>query len=361
MSNTENLQAFQVRQNDFHEARWVEQPLAEARENQLLLKVDRFALTANNITYAAYGDILGYWMFYPCAEGWGQIPVWGYADVIQSGVEGVAVGERLFGYWPMASHAMLTPKSVDQGTIVEGAEARQQLNPFYNRYSRCSADPLHNADDEDWHSIFRPLGLTAFLMNQYLADRGSWGAEDIVLASASSKTAIGMAHFLRERGETRQIGLTSSANLEFVKSLDLYDDVVEYSDIASLPQDQPSLFIDMAGDATVQTSVHEHFGAHLKHSITVGGTHWTAIRPGLPLPGPTPEFFFAPDHIVSRMSAWGAEAFQQRFNTAWASLLPRVQTGISLARQQGPAAVEDVYRAFLDGSAAANRGYILQI
>ena len=43
-------------------------------ENEVLLRVDRLALTANNISYASAGDSIGYWRFFPAEEGWGHIP-----------------------------------------------------------------------------------------------------------------------------------------------------------------------------------------------------------------------------------------------------------------------------------------------
>ena len=72
-------------------------PLADG---QVRVRVDRFALTANNITYAAFGEAMNYWGFYPAEGGWGRIPVWGFGSVAQSSHPGVAVGERLYGYWP---------------------------------------------------------------------------------------------------------------------------------------------------------------------------------------------------------------------------------------------------------------------
>ena len=45
--------------------------------DQVLLKVDRFALTSNNISYCLAGDTLGYWGFFPTTEGFGRIPVMG--------------------------------------------------------------------------------------------------------------------------------------------------------------------------------------------------------------------------------------------------------------------------------------------
>ena len=48
------------------------------------MKVDRFAFTANNITYAVLGDELKYWQLFPAPEGFGNIPVWGFGEVIAS-------------------------------------------------------------------------------------------------------------------------------------------------------------------------------------------------------------------------------------------------------------------------------------
>ena len=360
MSDNARFSRFEVNRKDFHDARWSDAAVPQAGPGQILLSVDQFAFTANNITYAAYGDVLGYWHFYPVSAEWGVIPVWGFADVLSSEVEGVSPGERLFGYWPMASHAVLTAKSVDKSTIVEGAESRQGLNPFYNRYQRCAEDRGYRADQEGWQSIFRPLCLTAFLLDEYFAEHKFWGADGVLLASASSKTAIGAAHFLSRRGDCRVIGLTSPGNRAFVEALGCYDQVVEYGQLDGIDPDRSSLFVDMAGDATVQMAVHQHFGERLVHSVTVGGTHWTEIRPGLELPGPTPEFFFAPDQIVQRMKEWGSQAFQSRFTEAWLSLMPRVQGSIELVESQGQGAIEDVYRAFLDGSASARKGYLLR-
>ena len=36
---------------------------------QVLLRIDRFALTANNVTYGVAGDQIGYWQFFPPSGG----------------------------------------------------------------------------------------------------------------------------------------------------------------------------------------------------------------------------------------------------------------------------------------------------
>ena len=40
-----------------------------------LLRVESFAVTANNVTYAVMGDSFGYWNFFPAPEGWGIVPM----------------------------------------------------------------------------------------------------------------------------------------------------------------------------------------------------------------------------------------------------------------------------------------------
>ena len=71
----------------------------------MLVKVERFAFTANNITYAVAGDQLKYWQLFPAPQGFGNIPVWGFGDVIASNQPNVPEGERLFDYFPVATQS----------------------------------------------------------------------------------------------------------------------------------------------------------------------------------------------------------------------------------------------------------------
>ena len=89
----------------------------------MLAKIDRFAFTANNVTYGVVGERIGYWKFFPVAdEGWGIIPVWGFADIVESKSQDVrSVGERLYGYWPMATHLVMAPDRVKETRLTDGA------------------------------------------------------------------------------------------------------------------------------------------------------------------------------------------------------------------------------------------------
>ena len=67
-----------VARNDLKTCKIIETLLpsvAQLPEDGLLVKVDRFALTANNITYAVMGDQLKYWDLFPAPDGFGIIPV----------------------------------------------------------------------------------------------------------------------------------------------------------------------------------------------------------------------------------------------------------------------------------------------
>ena len=55
------------------------------------------------------------------------------------------------------------------------------------------------------------------------------GASQILIVSASSKTAIGLAQGLAETEDSPKIvGLTSSNNIQFVESLGCYDQAISY-------------------------------------------------------------------------------------------------------------------------------------
>jgi hypothetical protein len=75
--------------------------------SQAIVAIERFALTANNITYALMGASANYWDFFPAEADWGRIPVWGFGRVVSPGASGLVVNERLFGYMPMSTHVAI--------------------------------------------------------------------------------------------------------------------------------------------------------------------------------------------------------------------------------------------------------------
>lgn len=354
---------FLIRKDDLHQTEFSEtaDPSSMPLEKgQVLLAVDTFAFTANNVTYAVFGAAMRYWDFFPARDGFGIIPVWGFAVVERSAHPRIQAGERVFGYLPMGTHFLVSADDVTPGGFVETAPHRRDLAAIYNQYTRCAADPGYDPAHEGEQMLFRVLFLTGWLIDDFLGDNDFFGARSVVVSSASSKTSIGLAWCLARRGRDKceVVGLTSAANKAFVEGLGCYHRVVTYDDIATLPT-TPSVFVDMAGDASVTSAVHRHFGDALRYSCSVGGTHWENLAFGQEFPGPRPTLFFAPSQVEKRIGDWGAAGLQQRMGQAWMEFLPKAHGWIAVERLGGRDAIERVYRDTLEGRADPKKGYVL--
>ena len=332
----------------------------ELRADQVVLRVDRFALTANNITYAVFGEAMSYWDFFPTREGWGRVPVWGFGDVIRSTCEGVVEGERFYGYFPISTHLVVQAEGVGDAGFADGAPHRKALSPVYNNYLRTSFEPSYEKRTEDAHMLFRPLFTTAFLLDDSFAEQDFFGARSVLLSSASSKTSLALAYLLHRnrRDACRVVGLTSPGHVAFVEGLGCYDQVVPYDGVASLPRESAAL-VDMAGNGSVTSAIHHHFADDLVHSCRVGATHWEATGGGESLPGPQPSFFFAPAQAQKRMGEWGAAGLQERIDQAWGGFLADTAGWIRVVHGSGRAAIEAVYRDTLEGRARPDEGHVL--
>lgn len=361
---------FVVERQELSRTHWVHREPVPLADGDVRFAIDRFALTANNITYAAFGDAMNYWGFFPTGDAaTGCIPVWGFADVSESRCEGVTVGERFYGFWPIASDVVLRPVRVNATGFSDGAAHRRELHAVYNHYLRCSADPGHSAAHEAEQALLRPLFTTSFLIDDFLADHGFFGARTVILSSASSKTAYGTAFCLAlRRGSAdaiRVAGLTSPTNLAFTRSLGCYDVVSTYEQVATLPDDTASVYVDFSGSVALRAAVHHRFGDRLMYSCSVGGTHWDELGSGKGLPGPRPTLFFAPAQIKKRHADWGPDGLQQRLATAWTAFMRPVaeapQPWLRVVNGRGAAAIESTYAALLGGSINPAEGHMLSV
>jgi hypothetical protein len=336
--------------------------------DQVRLRVDRFALTSNNITYAAFGNAMNYWGFYPTAEeGWGIIPVWGFGTVVESTHEEVVVGERFYGYYPMASDVVLLPAKANPRGFADGAPHRASLHAVYNQYINYAADPFYDkaaSNTEDIQSLLRPLFITSWLIDDFFADNQFFGASVAVLSSASSKTAYGTAHEMKRRGNVQVIGLTSSGNVAFCESLGCYDQVLTYDQLDKIDSAASLVYVDFAGNAALRRSIHAGF-TNLKYSCSIGGTHVTDLGSGKDLVGVKPVLFFAPAQVKKRTEEWGGAEFGKRMLMAWADFTKTVTTSnppwLKSQYQQGPQAVSAVYAQVLAGKGDPRIGQMLSL
>jgi len=356
---------FVVARDDLQQCKTIETQLPDADalpDDALLVKVDRFAFTANNITYAVLGDQLKYWQLFPAPRGFGIIPVWGFGEAIASRHPGIAEGERLFGYFPMATHLVIEAADVTRRGLRDAAMHRQGVAPVYNAYARVGGDPAFTGRQGDYQALLRPLFMLSFLVDDYLTENGFFGARSVILSSASSKTAFGLAHLLRTlRKDIKVIGLTSAANTGFVEMLGCYDQVVTYDRVTSLPPDTPVAFVDMAGNSDLRARLHRHFGDGIKYSGRIGLTHRSSSDHEPELPGARPSRFFAPDQIRKRAMEWGPGGIEARLSAAWSGFAPNLHQWLTVIEGRGPAAVKQVYVDTLAGRIPPEQGHMLSL
>ena len=141
----------------------------ELDPGQVLLAVDAFGLTSNNITYAMFGEAMSYWDFFPAEDGWGRMPVWGFAEVAASRHDAVETGHACV--WLLCRPRQSSwppPARVGTRGFIDASAHRSPLPPAYNAYLRADADPVYDADTEDQQMLLRPLFFTSYLIDDFL-------------------------------------------------------------------------------------------------------------------------------------------------------------------------------------------------
>jgi hypothetical protein len=355
-------QTLEVRRDNWRETRVVSEPMdGELAENEVLLRADRLALTANNISYAASGDALGYWGFFPAEAGWGRIPAMGWGDVVASAHPEIEAGERVWGFFPFSTHLKILAGKVSAGQFHDISPHRADYAPVYAQFDRASANPIYETAREDQDSLLRGLFMTSWLVEDFMDVNRAFGGRACLITSASSKTSIALGHCVKQRGELASIGITSAGNVAFCESLGCYDQVVTYGEIASLDADQAVVMVDMAGSARVLSDAHHYFGGNMNYSCRVGATHYEEMGAVEGLPGATPEFFFAPGHIQTRSKELGATELMMRLGGAYVGFRKFCDNWLKVERSCGPEAVARVYQAVLAGKTDPASGQIISM
>jgi len=358
---------FQVRKDDFSVLRTVDSDAtAPIADGEVKVKINRFAFTANNITYAAAGDLLGYWQFFPPvgdnSEGWGVIPVWGFAEIIESGVTELPIGDKLFGYFPTADELRLKPADISDQRFVDGAAHRSALPPGYNIYRRVNAEPGYDPTLDNERMLLWPLFITSFCLWDSLKVNSWYNAEQVIVISASSKTSIGMAYALKnDKDSPRVVGMTSERNLDLVGSLELYDTSLSYNAIEDIDASVPAVIVDMSGNSEVLGALHRHLGDNMKFCLNVGITHWESTGENEDIIAQRSEMFFAPSHIQMRIKDWGADGFDEKTTDFINQTVTKSRSWLKLKQLDGLAALEHIYPQVCSGSVAPDEGIIVKL
>jgi hypothetical protein len=240
--------------------------------------------------------------------------------------------------------------------------------------------------------IYRPLFWTSFWFEDWLnSSNYKGGSTQIMISSASSKTAFCLAYLIRRRnslqGSSRRvIGLTSTKNLEFTKRLALYDDVYDYGSFdTSLDVNSARgkwIYVDVAGSDALNTRVCDYLRLHgntkLVARIALGLTNvspsttnssadrWTkndlSVGFGLEvLQGADPELehFFMPEWLAVRKDQLSVSTIAQMQKEAWTRLMSDCRTwGVSLRRVCGPNQVKAAYEEIVTRGLAPEEAFI---
>jgi hypothetical protein len=358
-----NVTELWVDRTNFRKTNIVHRDIEPIEQGQVLVAIDRFSLTSNNVTYAVVGDNIGYWGYYPASDNWGKVPAWGCANVIESTLDEISVGERIWGFFPMASHVVLQPGKIRQDQWFDMAEHRQSLPALYNVFRRTQAEPELLTQMENERCLLFPLFTTSFLIADFLLDNQCFGAEQIVIGSVSSKTGFGLAKILRNDPAISQriIGFTSAANVDFVTSLQCCDEVLVYGDEAKVDANIATAFVDMSGDVRLTSALHHHLQDNMLESCMVGATHWEGRGDISALPGARPHMFFAPGQVDKRNKDWGPGVVMQKGTMASAEVAQSIKDDISIEWTLTAPDLEKLWCDMLDNKISAKTGQMVSL
>ena len=285
---TASTHNFQVNPSDLFQTQVATKERPSLDEGEILFKVSSFAFTSNNITYAVVGDRLGYWKFFPTKEPWGIIPAWGFGEVVESKTPGVVVGEKCYGYFPMGNFFKnYSHPSIACGFFLTQLPTDQSCRPFTITTSeriKIRAFPWNG------NPIFPssvPFLQPPFLNYYFLQENDFFSAKNLILTSASSKTALGLAFMMSEKKQDHIlniIGLTSPSNVEFVTNTGFYDEVIAYDHVRNELSYEDSLVVDLAGNGRLLSLIHEALDEKLLYISRIGLADWQTGTQGFKHP-----------------------------------------------------------------------------
>ncbi|KNC97286.1 uncharacterized protein SPPG_07215 [Spizellomyces punctatus DAOM BR117] len=331
--------------------------LPDLTDNDLLVRIDRFGLSANNITYSMLGRSYQYFDFFPTEDAkYGKPPVWASATIVDSRHHQFKAGDRIYGYFPLAKYTIL-PVSTRGLTPAWFYVHRPQLpedRKVYNQYFVCEKDPLYLPNKEREMMLFRPLYWTSYFLDDYMNEFQYFGAKRIIVSSASSKTAFCYAFLAKKRGGTEIIGVTSKSNVEYCKSLGFYDSIVTYDQVDTLKSNVSTVYVDVSGNADLGRQIHATVGSALKKSLSVGMSHAQESQGEFP---EGVEVFFAPPWMKRRQEELRGRLLGMMV-ASWKDAMANVHKWIKITEVVGPEEVEKTWQRLAKGGLSPDVGLI---
>jgi hypothetical protein len=358
-----DMLTFEVLKKDISQNRWDKQLQLDAEnlaDGEVLFALNAFSFTANNITYADLGEEFYYWHFFSPEGEWGRIPCWGFAEVEASKAAGIYAGEIYYGFFPMSTHLKVQAGNIAAHSFYDVSQHRAALPKIYNQYTKSNSDKTL----QPFQMLFRPLFTTSFLLADYLKEQDFFKVKNIIITSASSKTALGLAYILSEwkrnsNADVNVIGMTSFANVYFVSETGYYDKVLDYQEISAVAQED-CIVIDMAGNKKLLLNLDNQLNGNLKQVITVGKSHWNSEISEGKLKAAS-SLFFAPSQAQKRMAEWGAAQFSALLSEQMTGFYQSSQRWLKYVFVNTKAEWELIYKHGISGGFNPESGYIINI
>ena len=355
--------------DDFRDAKFVSGASYDAdglADGEVIIEIDRLALTANTISYGIAGKsgLIRYLESFPAPQGYARMPFWGFGNIVASAHPELSAGERLYGFYPPSTYLLTKMDKVKPASCRDMSPCRNSIPNFYSEYARVAAEPGYNTEFDDMQSLLRPVISTSFLLENFITRHAFYDARNVIITSASSKTAFGFGHFLvnNHANRCKAIGLTSAGNKDFVEKIGCYNQVLTYDEVAMLPK-EPSVLFDMAGNCTVRGAIHNHLGDQIAYSGTVGATHWESVgADDAALPGPRPVFWSGPDEIAHLAQESDDPAQMLNLISArMGGLILEAAQWLTVTHFSSPEAIKAAYTDMLDSKMTAEQGIIFDL
>jgi hypothetical protein len=327
--------------DDMKETVILRDELPPLERDEIRLRVDKVGLSANNLFYAQMGNapFLKFFAVYPVGdehEELANVPAWGVATVIESSNPEFSPGDQFRGFLHMTNVVQMKARRTPEGFTAFGG-GRDKINPAYNGFLSVDAEgdsPIRgHGQKPDLAMTAAPGAGSGFIMAELLRMNDFYGANAIVLTSASSKLSLATALLLRkerDQGDLAKItGYTAPHNADFVRATGLYDDVVTYDE--GLPGDDTlrHLLIDVAGDA----DVYKRSKAKFVKAFAVGGTHADAKSSVFTAFGPSGFAKLLVDMVApAAVKKWAARSLSPKLEMFFA---PTVIQELLVRRRRG--------------------------
>jgi len=196
----------------------------------------------------------------------------------------------------------------------------------------------------------------------FLKDNDCFGAAQIAITSASSKTGLGLAYLLKknqaEHGK-KIIGLTSPRNIAFVKNTGYYDEVIAYADVENQMPNDATTIVDMAGNSKLLLSVSALLEDKLKFVSLIGYTDWLAEKDFKKVPNS--KFFFAPSFAQIKYQEWGVEKTNQVVAEQLSLFIKEASEWLTLEFIENNNDLTKLYLEMLQGKVDPSKGCIVKL